>query len=163
MKIASAFGVVFLALVTLSPSPASAGSVKVSDAVAHFEDDQMNGRRYQVSMKIVNGAAANDRLYAARSRIAERAMIALSHETKGRMAYGRENNEQHLQTASVVLPAGATVTLSGDGSHVMLMNPKRKLKEGDTFRLTLFFEKAGRMTIDVTVVEREEGHAGAGG
>lgn len=155
MKTVSVFGLFCLALGALATSPALAGSVEVSGAVAHYEEDGQNGKRYEVALKMVNTAAANDRLYAARSRIAERAMISLSNETGGHSAQGLGHGEKHIQTTAVELPAGATVALTGHGSHIMLVNPKKKLKAGDTFRLTLFFEQSGRMNVDVTITEGE--------
>lgn len=49
--------------------------------------------------------------------------------------------------AGVDLPAGATVELKPGGLHVMFMKIKHPLKEGEAFKATLTFEKAG--TIDV--------------
>ena len=49
------------------------------------------------------------------------------------------------------VPAGATVTLSPGGYHVMLMDLKQPLKVGDHFALMLSFEKAGMMSVTVPV------------
>ena len=61
---------------------------------------------------------------------------------------------------SVPVPAGQTVKLSPGGYHGMLMQLTGALKEGDSFPVTLSFEKAGEVTVDVEVVSmRAEGPA----
>ncbi len=52
---------------------------------------------------------------------------------------------------AVSVPAGGTVEFKPGGLHVMLMDLKRDLKPGDTFSLTLKFEKAGARSVEVTV------------
>ena len=52
------------------------------------------------------------------------------------------------------LPAGATVTFrhgTPDGHHLMLLDLKAPLKDGDRFPVTLTFEKAGTHTVQVWV------------
>lgn len=44
------------------------------------------------------------------------------------------------QVPSVALPAGKTVELKPGGYHVMLLDLKQQVKEGDTVPLTLVFE-----------------------
>lgn len=44
------------------------------------------------------------------------------------------------QVQSVELPAGKTVELKPGGHHIMMMNLKAQVKEGDTVPLTLVFE-----------------------
>lgn len=44
------------------------------------------------------------------------------------------------QVPAVELPAGKTVELKPGGHHIMLMNLKAQVKEGDTVPLTLVFE-----------------------
>ena len=51
----------------------------------------------------------------------------------------------------VELPAGATVELKSGGLHVMFMKIKHPLKEGDKFKATLTFEKAGKIDVDFKV------------
>jgi len=66
---------------------------------------------------------------------------------------------------SIPVPAGQTVDLSPGGYHGMLMGLTAALKEGDSFPVTLTFETAGEVTVDVDVLSmRAEGpdceHAG---
>ena len=56
------------------------------------------------------------------------------------------------------IPAGGTVELKSGGFHVMFMRIKHPFKEGETFKATLTFEKAGEVTIKVPVdLERQDG------
>ena len=50
------------------------------------------------------------------------------------------------------LPSGEPVTLAPGSMHLMLMGLSIKLVEGMTFPLTLRFETAGEITIDVPVL-----------
>jgi len=49
----------------------------------------------------------------------------------------------------IPLPEGKTVRLEPGGLHIMLMSLNRRLKEGETFPLSLHFAGAGK--VDVTV------------
>jgi copper(I)-binding protein len=49
------------------------------------------------------------------------------------------------------IPAGQTVTLAPDHAHIMLVGLKKPLELAQTFPLTLTFEKAGSVTVEVTV------------
>lgn len=51
----------------------------------------------------------------------------------------------------VELPAGQAVMLKPGATHIMLMGLKQPLKKGDTFPLTLSFEKAGTKEVAVAV------------
>ena len=51
----------------------------------------------------------------------------------------------------IALGAGKSVVLAPGGYHVMLMDLKQPLKEGDLLRLTLVFEKAGPIEVEATV------------
>ena len=68
--------------------------------------------------------------------------------------------------ADVDLPANQPVTLKPGGTHIMLMGLTQPLKPGETFPLTLSFEKAGKREVAVAVEKTgamgPEGHSGAG-
>lgn len=49
------------------------------------------------------------------------------------------------------IPAGKPVTLKPGGDHIMLLGLEHPLREGQSFPLTLDFEKAGSRTVTVTV------------
>lgn len=51
----------------------------------------------------------------------------------------------------IAIPAGATVELKSGGLHVMFMSIKQPFKEGEKFKATLTFEKAGAIDVDFSV------------
>jgi hypothetical protein len=53
--------------------------------------------------------------------------------------------------SGVDIPAGQPVSLQPGGEHIMLMGLNQPLREGQSFPLTLDFEKAGPRTVTVTV------------
>jgi periplasmic copper chaperone A len=60
--------------------------------------------------------------------------------------------------ASLDIPAGQPVTLKPSGEHIMLLGLSGQLREGQSFPLTLTFEKAGAR--EVTVLVEKPGAAG---
>jgi copper(I)-binding protein len=64
------------------------------------------------------------------------------------------------QVDGIDLPAGQAVTLKPGGYHIMLTGLAQPLTEGQTFQLTLTFDKAG--TRDVTVAVQKVGSMGPG-
>ena len=53
--------------------------------------------------------------------------------------------------AGVDIPAGQPVTLAPGGMHIMLIGLKQPLQAGQSFPLTLSFDKAGTRTVAVAV------------
>ena len=53
--------------------------------------------------------------------------------------------------SGVDIPAGQAVSLKPGGEHIMLMGLNQPLREGQSFPLTLDFEKAGPRVVTVTV------------
>jgi len=53
--------------------------------------------------------------------------------------------------AGLDIPAGQPVALKPGGEHIMLMGLNQPLREGQSFPLTLGFEKASPRTVTVTV------------
>ncbi len=51
----------------------------------------------------------------------------------------------------IEIPAGAEVELKSGGLHVMFMKIKHPLKEGESFKATLNFEKAGKIDVDFDI------------
>ena len=52
---------------------------------------------------------------------------------------------------SLPLPPTGRMILAPGGAHIMLLNMKRALNAGETFPMTLVFEKAGAISVDVLV------------
>lgn len=51
----------------------------------------------------------------------------------------------------LAIPAGAEAVLEPGGTHLMLFGLKQPLEDGQRFPLTLHFEKAGDLQVDVVV------------
>ena len=93
-------------------------------------------------LTIRNGGPA-DRLTAAEGDIAKTIEV---HQTT--MAAGIAKMEM---VKAIDIPVNGSVDLKPGGYHIMLIQPVRELKPGDTFSLTLVFEKAGRKQVPITV------------
>jgi periplasmic copper chaperone A len=72
----------------------------------------------------------------------------------------------------IAVPAAGKVTLKPGGLHIMLMDLKQPLKEGETIDLTLTFRRAGEVQVKVPVLkvgspgpggDAKGGHRGHGG
>ncbi|AZQ69326.1 copper chaperone PCu(A)C [Silicimonas algicola] len=105
-------------------------------------------------LTITNGGDEDDRLVAASTPIAGRVEI---HEMK------MDGDVMRMRpvTDGLPIPAGQTVVLEPGGYHLMLMELTDALTEGDTFELSLTFEKAGEVTVTVDIGPR--GMSGAHG
>jgi copper(I)-binding protein len=55
------------------------------------------------------------------------------------------------QIEAIDVPANKAVILQPGGTHIMLVGLKSPLKAGDRFPMTLKFEKAGEVKVDVSV------------
>jgi periplasmic copper chaperone A len=92
-------------------------------------------------LTIENAAATPDRLVSATAEIAGKTQIHLMSMADGVMTM-REVSE------GVPVPANGSVALDPNAYHLMFKDLKRPLTEGEEFKGTLTFEKAG--TVDVT-------------
>jgi len=92
---------------------------------------------------VTNTGKAADRLMSAATPVAGAAQL---HTTL------TENGVMKMRpVAAIDLKPGASVTLKPGGMHLMLMDLKQPLKQGESFPLALTFEKAGKIEADVTV------------
>lgn len=99
-----------------------------------------NGVSYFV---LENQGDVDDRLLSVSSPVADKAELH-THIRDGEVMRMR-------QVEDIAVPAGESVALKPGGLHVMLMGLKEPLKEGNKFPLTLEFEQAGSVTVDVVV------------
>ncbi|MGA9221755.1 MAG: copper chaperone PCu(A)C, partial [Pseudomonas graminis] len=97
---------------------------------------------------ITNGGAENDKLKAVDSPIAGAAQLHEHVSQDGLMKM------QHVETVDI--PGGGTATFAPMAYHVMLLDLKdrARLIDGQSFPLTLHFEKAGDLTVDVMVLKQ---------
>lgn len=95
-------------------------------------------------LRITNHGSAADRLVGGSSTVAERFEIHEMSVTDGVMRM------RPLKDGLEIAP-GATVELKPGGYHVMFLDLNRPLKEGETVKGTLVFEKAGTVEIEYGV------------
>jgi copper(I)-binding protein len=101
------------------------------------------GQTGAVYMTIANKGPVDDRLVSATTPIADQAQLHTEINDKGIM-------KMRAVSAIDVKPKGHTILKPG-GLHVMLIGLKQPLKVGESFPLTLTFEKAGTFDVTVTV------------
>jgi hypothetical protein len=142
-----------LAACTPASAPASQASAVESSAIeiekawSRSTPEMMDGSGI-VYMVIKNNGDEPDQLVASKSPVAAFAEL---HETSL-----DENGVMRMRGVKggfIEVPAHGTAALSPAGLHVMLVDLKSPLKTGDSFPLTLKFEKAGEMTINVPVLD----------
>lgn len=104
-----------------------------------------NGAAY---VTVINPGKSADSLIGASAPVAKRVELHTHKNDNGIMRM------RHVR--SIPVPANGTVTLQPGGHHIMMMGLTKKLKKGEIFPLTLTFENAGKVTVDVKI-----GHAGA--
>ena len=105
-------------------------------------------------MRIVNRGSEPDRLIGGTIEAAEKFEV---HETS---MVGGVARMRPIEGGLVVRP-GETIELKPGGLHVMLVDLARPLKEGDTIKGTLVFEKAGNVAIEYRVTGVGAQSAGA--
>lgn len=100
-----------------------------------------NGGAY---LTVVNGGKEADRLLAAEAAVSKRVEIHTHLNDNGVM--------RMRQVEGIDLAAGEIVTMKPGGYHIMLIRLEKPLRTGEKFPLTLVFEKAGKKTVEVTVM-----------
>lgn len=114
----------------------------VDNAYARFMPGAMAGAAF---MTIENQMTEDDRLISAASDIAEKVEL---HTHK----QGTDGTMQMVHVPEgFVIPAQGMHELKRGGDHVMFMGLKKIPADGTTVHLTLTFEKAGVMELDVPV------------
>lgn len=132
--------VAFLAVLAAGCGQPKTG-ISVQDPFARPSPGTGNGGAFMV---LTNNSNQADRLVSAQSPAA---MMVELHETiddGGVM-------KMVPQPQGFEIPAGGKVELKPGGKHVMLMGLKNTLEPGQTIQITLKFERAGEMTINVPV------------
>ena len=94
-------------------------------------------------MTLLNSGASADRLLSATTPVADQVQFHKQTEDNG-VSRMREVHNVELS------PGGKIIFKPGD-MHMMIVGLKQPLKEGQTFPLTLQFEKAGRIDVSVPI------------
>jgi copper(I)-binding protein len=98
-------------------------------------------------MLIQNGGAEDDVLLGGETDVANVVEVHEMADVDGVM-------EMRPLTDGLPIPAGDEETLEPGGYHIMLIGLREDLTNGKTYDLTLHFEKAGDVTVPVTVRPR---------
>lgn len=131
-----------LAVLLLSAAPAFAQDVGVEDSYAISPvPGAPTGAAY---MLIHNSASEPDRLVEVRSPAAS--SVALHHHVE-------EDGVMRMRPVEggLALEAGSDLLLERGGAHVMFMGLTGPWEDGDVIPLTLVFEKAGEIAVEVPV------------
>jgi copper(I)-binding protein len=135
-----------LLLLPLAPAPAQqAGADTLVISQAWSRATPGGAQVASGYMTITNSGAAADRLIGGSSDAAAKVEV---HEMATR------DGVMTMREVSDGLPiaAGATVKLAPSGFHLMLVNVKKPLKQGDVVIVTLNFEKAGKKEVSLNVL-----------
>jgi len=141
LTLAAAAALILASLVPLA-AYANASDIMVSDAFARASAFAAT-KSGVVYFTVMNHGSTPDRLIAIKTPAAAHASL---HETV------QENGVARMEPVlGLDLAPGAMVELAPNGKHVMLTGLKAPLKKGETIKLTLVFEKAGEVEVDVPV------------
>jgi copper(I)-binding protein len=109
-------------------------------------------------MKITNSGSAPDRLISGSTPVAERFEV---HE----MSMDNGVMRMRMLKDGLEIKPGETVELKPGSLHVMMVNLKQPIQEGQRFKGTLVFEKAGTVEVEYAIEPvggSPKGHAPSG-
>lgn len=96
-----------------------------------------------VYMTIANRSDGPDSLVRVRCPVADFSEKHVTDRGEGGVAM--------REVKAIAIPAGATVTLAPRGPHLMLLHTRQALQAGETFTCSVVFQKAGAVSVEVTV------------
>ncbi|ALG89222.1 MULTISPECIES: copper chaperone PCu(A)C [Actibacterium] len=134
----------FAALAAISFAlPALADGIMIEDPYARAST--MLSQSGAAFMVLKNRADSDDRLVGATSDVAERVELH-THISDAQGVMQMVEVEEGFP-----IPAGGSHALARGGDHVMFLGLTRPLQQGDVIQVTLSFEKAGDITVDIPV------------
>jgi copper(I)-binding protein len=122
-------------------SPANAISIEQPWARA----TPVGARTGAAYVTIVNHGSSADRLIRASTPLAEKVQFHQENDDNGIM--------RMREMSAVAIGPGTSVTLKPGGTHIMILGLKQQLREGQTFPLTLEFETAGKIELQVPIAK----------
>ena len=137
----------FATLLAILGAPAQAQEVKAGDLVITQPWSRATPGGAKIAggfLTIENKGAAPDRLTSVSGDVAGKVEI---HE----MAMNNGVMTMRPLDKGLAIEPGKTVKLAPGGLHLMLMDLKSPLKQGDKVPLTLDFEKAGKVAVSLDV------------
>ena len=135
------------------PAPVTLGSLEISGAYSRATPP---GAPVGGGFLTITNSGDDDRL------IGVRADALTDHAEIHEMAMEGDVMRMRALPDGLPVPAGATVELTPGGYHLMFMELKQPLVEGQTVDVTLSFEKAGEVVVPMTVGPMNAGKGGKG-
>ena len=130
------FSTFFMGFMTLSPAMASElvfGALQFRATIGSMPSSA-------AYISITNHSGMADRLLAVESSLAHKTELHTMEVTNGVM-------KMRQIDGGIAIPAGKTVQLAPGGLHVMLIRLKAPLNADESYRVTLVFEKAGKVKL----------------
>ena len=132
----------FAALAVCLAGPVAAGEIMVMDPYARAS--RPGAPTGAVFMTLHNMGDTDDRLIGASTPVAQVTQIHTHIDDNGIM-------KMREIEGGLPVAAGQMHELARGGDHVMLMGVTEDLVQGETIPLTLIFENAGEITLDVPI------------
>ena len=130
--------------------PAYAGDIMIKDA---YVRTAMKGAKSGAAfMQIMNHSDTDDRLIGVSSDIAKRVELH-THKDMGEGVMKMMEVEEGF-----VIPAGGMHGLARGGDHVMFMGLTQEMVQGESVEVTLTFEEAGDMVVQIPVDSERQDH-----
>ncbi|MGL6060627.1 MAG: copper chaperone PCu(A)C [Bradyrhizobium sp.] len=139
--------IAFAVVLAASAAPVRAEDVKAGDLVISQAWSRQTPSGAKVAgghLTIENKGTAADRLISGSGDVAGKVEV---HE----MAMEGGVMKMRPLDKGLVIEPGKTVKLAPGGYHLMLMDLKSQLKQGDKVPMTLEFEKAGKVNVSLEV------------
>lgn len=133
---------------------ASAQDVMVSDAYAR--SSTKHAKSGAAFLMIMNHGDVDDRLLEIRTPFAAKVQLHVNIEDDTGMMTMRHVEE------GFALPAGGMIHMARGGEHVMLMGVSEPFEQGRMIPMTLVFEKAGEIEVEVPVDQERKAGDGHG-
>jgi hypothetical protein len=130
---------------TLGSDVSAHGYKKNGIAIVHPWIMETTEARGSVYMKIANDAVEPDRLVSVASPVAEKVDLEASGQ----------GGQPAAEGAGFVVPARGELILKSAGPHIALGGLRKPLNAYGTVPMSLVFERAGKMDIEVMVEEAE--------
>ncbi len=139
-----------LAVTALSTAAVADSIISVEDGYARSSG--MNAKAGAAFMVIRNTGDTGDRLVSAQSDVAARVELHTHKIDENGVAKMMQVEE------GFTIPAGEAHMLQRGGDHVMFMGIKKPFEQGAKIPVTLVFEHAGEVRVEIPVdLERQDG------
>lgn len=130
-------------LICVAAAPMAMAEIVIKDAYARSSGPM--AKAGAAFMVIENTGAMDDRLIAARADVSKRVELH-THIDDGNGVMKMREVE-----GGFAVPAGGNATLARGGDHVMFMGLTQAFEQDMVFPVTLVFEQAGEITVEVPV------------